>query len=100
MSNHKHTAGPWKAEGYDVRQPSGRYVAFTGPHHTEPSVYPPACKIEDEANARLIAAAPDLLEALESAAKWIDLRQRDKRFGRDVLAELRAVIAKAKGGGE
>jgi arginine/ornithine N-succinyltransferase beta subunit len=40
----------------------------------------------------------ELVKQLESAAKWIDTDQHDSRFGRDVLAEIRAVLAKtAKG---
>jgi hypothetical protein len=64
------TPGPWKADGYHVRQSGQRGtrmiadVCYTGPHHTPPNEYPKSCRIKDEANARLIAAAPDMLEAL------------------------------------
>jgi hypothetical protein len=67
------TAGPWKADGYYVRQSGQRGtrmiadVCYTGPHHTPPEEYPKSCRIADEANARLIAAAPEMLEALEAA---------------------------------
>ena len=65
----KHTQGPWKADGYSIRQASTgtRHVAeiaYTGPHHTPPNEYPKSCRLQDEANARLIAAAPSLLDAL------------------------------------
>ena len=68
MSNY--TQGPWKADGYSIRQASTgtRHVAeiaYTGPHHTPPEEYPKSCRLQDEANARLIAAAPDMLDALE-----------------------------------
>ncbi len=65
-----HTPGPWKAAGYYVRQAGNggnrmiTDIAFTGPHHTPPQGYPKSCRLVDEANARLIAAAPELLEAL------------------------------------
>lgn len=65
------TPGPWKADGYSIRQAGGNgtrhvaEVAYTGPHHTPPEEYPKSCRLQDEANARLIAAAPDMLEALE-----------------------------------
>lgn len=39
-------------------------VCYTGPHHTPPEEYPKSCRLVDEANARLIAAAPDLLQAM------------------------------------
>jgi hypothetical protein len=66
------TPGPWKADGYHVRQSGQRGtrmiadVCYTGPHHTPPDEYPKSCRIADEANARLIAAAPELLEALQN----------------------------------
>jgi len=66
------TPGPWKSDGYYVRQSGQRGsrmiadVCYTGPHHTPPDEYPQICRIADEANARLIAAAPDLLEALQN----------------------------------
>lgn len=54
-TQHKHTPGPWNAHKYpDVKTWS---VA------SDKSI---ASKIECEANATLIAAAPELLEALEA----------------------------------
>jgi hypothetical protein len=61
------------------------------------------CRIkEDQANARLIAAAPDLLEALNRAADtFSDLRKYFGILGKDVTAwelaegDARAAIAKA-----
>ena len=68
--NTSFSPGPWKAEGYFVRQ-AGQTgtrmiadVCYTGPHHTPPDEYPKSCALVDEANARLIAAAPELLEQL------------------------------------
>ena len=46
---------------------------------------------EQEANARLIAAAPELLEALEMAQLWLEF---DGRFN---MQKINAAIAKAKG---
>ncbi len=88
--NAKHTPGPWIADGYNVRVRNGRYVAYTGPSHTPDSEYPKQCSEEDKANARLIAASPELLEALEKAVS----RQG---FSNDDLISARAIIAKAKG---
>jgi len=59
---HKHTQGPWKNEGYGIYARE-KYLA---------SVYSPITdgllptEQEARANARLIAAAPDLLAALQS----------------------------------
>ena len=91
------TPGPWKADGYHVRQ-SGQHgtrmiadVCYTGPHHTPLDEYPQSCRIADEANARLIAASPCLLKML----------QRVAQFGNDLttedLAEIDATIARATG---
>ena len=81
-----HTPGPWTVEAYDLVLANGLRVAD--------------CKVsgasldETAANARLIAAAPDLLEALERLA--------DSDFVRDAIGEgnleaAYAAIAKARG---
>ena len=55
------------------------------------------------ANARLIAAAPEMLDALESAEKYLDecgplLGEEDLESGvHEMLAIVRAAIAKARG---
>ena len=52
-----------------------------------------------EANAHLIAAAPDLLEALESIQAWVtDEGFEDTHEGvAEICAQARAAIAKAHG---
>jgi hypothetical protein len=101
----KHTPGPWVAdlETYPVmvrsqtetwplvdelgneEERAGVFVANTG---------------DNAANARLIAAAPDLLEALQSAERAMS----NKHFAAEVLAHdsvvremIRAAITKATG---
>lgn len=58
----EHTPGPWRvsADGNDVENVSGAGVCTMYADETE------------QANARLIAAAPDLLRACERAVKWIN----------------------------
>jgi hypothetical protein len=92
MEQTKHTAGPWKitkvmelrkATHYAVKHNDG-----TGSFSTEV-----VAQCEREANARLIAAAPDLLAALQWAmdnAEW----SNDTATGTD---PIRAAIAKATG---
>jgi hypothetical protein len=74
MSDTKHTTGPWKATSY------GGVIQITA--EREPDANPQVCRIykamEDEsdcaeANALLIAAAPDLLEELECSARVYEL---------------------------
>jgi hypothetical protein len=98
----QHTPGPWKAypdgtQTFVASIPSGRVVAAD--LHDENSDTP----IEEiEANARLIAAAPGLLDAAETAAEII--RDSYGQHDVDVPADCQAVnileraIKQAKGG--
>ena len=70
--------------------------------------------LESRANARLIAAAPDLLAACEAAERWLDVAPIEYRNGvvhqgidegqvlgehghNEIAEQLRTAIAKAKG---
>lgn len=105
----KHTPGPWVVE-------NGLQVWKSG-HNTVES--PRICTfknaalpveqisyVEMEANARLIAAAPDLLEALKEIEKWYDAIENrpslcglgHEKYGKEELPKIiRAAIAKAMG---
>lgn len=95
MSKAAHTAGPWKL---DQRMPNaifasdgpGSKVAATSAGH----VFPDLSTEEAEANARLIAAAPDLLTACEAAEEWLSGWASAEPY----LTMIRAAIAAAKGG--
>ncbi|MGK0556132.1 hypothetical protein [Bordetella bronchiseptica] len=96
----RHTPGPWARDigsgfGCDVRAENGRKVAATwGINNGDP--HRPAYRAECDANARLIAAAPELLEALETlVADFADYPASERPCHAFDLA--RAVIAKAKG---
>lgn len=99
MSAGKHTPGPWvhdtRGQGKpDVRAASGRAVACTwmvcGSAPKSDKGYEARCE-EDRANARLIAAAPELLAALEELVGW-------QTCVPDAVVEAaRAAIAKATG---
>ena len=52
---------------------------------------------ERDANARLIAAAPDLLESLEDAMRWVGSLTDWAGAGDPDVEKWRAAIAKAKG---
>jgi hypothetical protein len=63
MSNTKHNPGPWK------------YIAWHGQHGVHDAMDNDVCETfgEDaQANARVIAAAPDLLEACIEALSLFD----------------------------
>lgn len=81
MSNVKHTPGPWH---YDNEPHDPQIIALDGTHiatahqyaETAPGVRHILKSIDAEANARLIASAPDLLDALTLA--WHALKTADK----------------------
>lgn len=95
----QHTPGAWEAKrdlarnyGFDITSDNGRKIiaeTIGGEH---------------EANARLIAAAPDLLDALERLFencamvhnRWGD--NCNQKEADAAIATARAAIAKAKGG--
>lgn len=115
----KHTPGPWEMSDGGYILPN--HKAIDAPSHGALALV--VWKMEDderspkcEANARLIAAAPDLLEALQKLA--IVMREihdhwdndRDMKVGKCLLAlsgqlpgydrridEIHAAIAKAEG---
>lgn len=96
----KHTPGPWIRDtgsgyGCDVRAESGRKVAVTwGIGNGDP--HRQAYRAECDANARLIAAAPELLAALEALLDMDVAYQRGPRV-QEAVAVARSAIAKAKG---
>lgn len=118
----QHTPGPWQTAGRAIYTPSawknGRdsgqvMVAqcFAEPDREMPdsaeflgAVKLPGNDCEADANARLIASAPELLAALEA---WLNCHDTagttpsDEAFAepfRSILKQARAAIAKAQGG--
>ena len=91
----KHTPGPWKAKkwvGTDPYDDPDRPFVEVGNVHWSPKNWKPAAAIKQTANARLIAAAPNLLSALEEV---FTVMNDDMPVGlRKVCYEA---IAKAKG---
>jgi len=95
MSEPKFTPGPWETWG-----PVDEKVATN--FDDEWGVYPsgdysgPVAVVSTEANARLIAAAPDLLEALEGILGDLGtLREGSPLY--DYVQKAQAAIAKANG---
>ena len=71
-----HTPGPWTADGHFIEATSDRTIAFL-------------CDDATDDDARLIAAAPELLEALERIVK--------ETATSHVTKAAKAAIAKARG---
>ena len=91
----KHTQGEWtvsriSATTVEVKG-SNRSIASTGGYQTNGAEWDTVIA-ENEANALLIAAAPDLLEALDTAVQYIDA----KRYP-ELMQMCEAAISKAKG---
>ncbi len=106
MTKAKHTPGPWvigTSEGRVLSRWDGigyweiANATVTDFRGDSGEVY--FAGGAQEANARLIAAAPDLLEALEAmVADWGKLASVVKPLGEESsLRKARAAIAKAKG---
>lgn len=89
----KHTPGPWKLatrkEGWVVKTRDGCVLAGVS-QFPPPAEMAPQC----EFNARLIAAAPELLEALKKARRFV-LSSNDP-VGLELI-EIDSAIAKATG---
>lgn len=97
----QHTPGPWTlgiggADRVFATAPNARkrLVAIAAHQHGDEDYHYAECG----ANAVLIAAAPDLLEAAQAALRWFDSQpamQLDWRDRVEVSKTLRAAIARA-----
>jgi hypothetical protein len=100
-----HTPGAWKLNhrGDEVIKSGGKSAGLTIARITP---FIPLYRNEQEANAHLIAAAPELLEALEAASALATCCMAQGCYSHDELTEMAratkpafdAAIAKAKGG--
>lgn len=97
MANTKHTPGPWKVSlgitEYETictlcPTPSWKPMRIDGPR--------PILSDETEHNARMIAAAPELLELCERMIEVIEYNDHKLNVS-DLKADILAAIAKAKG---
>lgn len=95
MSEVKHTPGPWLVRtlenfGFNV-------VHYVGGDKFNIAL---VAKTGNEHDARLIAAAPDLLEALEAVNQVMfdGILNSDGRDIQSAIEKMCAAIAKAKGG--
>jgi hypothetical protein len=89
----KHTPGPWKIEP-ELRSDIVRIMPDNG--IVQGSLVPVASRVSPE-NAALIAAAPDLLEALREVVNTFTPEAWPEPQ-RSMLMNARAAIAKATGG--
>lgn len=90
MSEEKHTPGPWETGGYTITARGGRMLIA--------KLYRAQAQddFKSDANARLIAAAPDLLTACRHLTGQLALLAKDPSTNPWVKQGL-AAIAKAEG---
>lgn len=98
----KHTPGPWVTDEVDHDAPYENIKIKAGNHHTVCTVWIDDAPVHDfnamqYANARLIAAAPELLEALKLCASVCAGHTMHKDGLVKALEAARAAIAKATG---
>jgi hypothetical protein len=90
MNTHTHTPGPWRI---DSKTRFGDYTIAAGESVKTCEFI---AKTQSDTNARLIAAAPDLLAAL---IEMLDASERpvNERWLLNVRSHARAAISKAEG---
>ena len=97
----KHTPGPWRRAGLNIASEAETVVASCYADSPDSVCVRPTSTDECLANARLIAAAPDLLAACKAA--WLASPfNRDREFTRDnqdfdAAQRLLSAITKAEG---
>jgi len=96
MKETKHTPGPWHIYANDAylagKTPINLVSVYAGEMPREHIV----CNSYDPDDAKLIAAAPELLEACKDLLAWVDQHECDGAFLRSQNA-ARQAIAKAEG---
>ena len=95
MTNTQHTPGPWTYKR-DYTRPD----AIGGDYFydiCDADGKPLNIVVFGEANARLIAAAPDMLEALKDIVENLSMQAAMQRYAPGLLAAAHAAIAKAEG---
>ena len=106
MSGARHTPGPWAFSQVRYRRDAMDWLNITADERETFVAAVLAPSFHDDSNARLIAAAPELLEALERAARNIDAMaealQSEQLFAAGKRAagwadEAKQAIAKARG---
>lgn len=97
-----HTKGPWNFDGHGINMAGGcRFATLTNvPQKYENETWNPMPRKEVEANACLIAAAPELLEALELLLNGAQAAVKNGLVNPQInggIIKARAAIAKATG---
>lgn len=94
MNNH--TPGPWMV--HTLPDGSHHVMAEHWGASVAVTMYPDGGSKDRESNARLIAAAPDLLKALQNLERLSIWTAHASDYDREQIKAARAAIAKATGG--
>lgn len=98
MTQATHTPGPWEAHTYGDKSVSVRHYLGMGLNQPVCEMHPGKTPAERNANARLIAAAPELLAALEEMTATFGWQAPNANPAVDAsIAAARAAINKATG---
>jgi len=88
MQKNKHTPGPWKRNHLTVKDHRGMVVAeVSAPHHMLKGRERNEDMEWSRGNARLIAAAPDMLTALETILAGGHLTTGEQAIVADAIAK-------------
>lgn len=100
MSKSQHTPGPWKAlegkNGWQIHTDNKPGKGSPNTNHWIANIKCESCPAHEEANALLIAAAPDLLEALDIVVGCL-LWDKDDKTSIEVMRRVNAARDKAEG---
>lgn len=95
MAKVKHTPGPWEAQLTEVYPGHKKYVyEIVTPDY---DVVSALLNIRKEEDARLIAAAPELFEALEELLRRVQYDAECQTYWPDAQAKAQAALSKAMG---
>lgn len=87
----KFTPGPWSVDNSRHEGSINRMEPFRHIGMVSNFLHDHSSREENEANAKLIAAAPEMLDALLNAKEWLSGWASAEPY----LSEIEAVIAKA-----
>ena len=95
----QHTPGPWAIESPDIS--GAPFRVRKSENHPQGDLtichVNPYLAYESEANARLIASAPEMLQALESCLDYLLMDSMIEEDAAPEIESIRKAIAKAKG---
>ncbi|MFN3454043.1 MAG: hypothetical protein ACK41T_03720 [Pseudobdellovibrio sp.] len=94
----KHTKQPWNVETHDSKLQIWSTTEFI-------AEIPPSLSANREANAKLIAAAPEMLEVLEQALRLIAVADNNQSFkdcalpliGKRTISQIEDLLTKIRG---